>query len=135
MKQKVLEFINIVGVGDQPGKLELSAIAEKEYEEYDYSAFEANSNAYDPEYLSYDDLHAGGDLCALGKGKGKGKGCFKCGEQGHIALNCPHKGAWKGGGKGFGKSSLTNFYAQKGFPFKGKGKGKSSEVPPHITCF
>lgn len=39
-----------------------------------------------------------------GKGKGKGKGsvCWNCGQQGHIARNCPNKG----NGKGYGKSQF-----------------------------
>jgi len=65
-----------------------------------------------------------------GKGKGKGKGttCWTCGQQGHIARNCP-----KGAGKGFKGKGQFNGTCHNCGKFghraaecrsKGKGKGK-----------
>ncbi len=92
---------------------------------------------------------------AWGKGKSKGKGkkgfqCFNCGEEGHIAAECPNpftgecwncggkghtaiqcwsKGKGKGGGKKGKPDSTSSWPVGKGPWQKGWGKGKQKGTP------
>ena len=118
LKKVVLEFTNNVARGPSP--MQIGGLNQQENPE-------SMQNSLDTEQEQF--------VGAFGKGTQ----CYACGEYGHIAKGCPHKGK----GKGKGQEAKGKGFDRDGYKGKGKGKfggmnfgkGQGKKGPMFGTCW
>jgi hypothetical protein len=113
MKRKAMEYILMMSESEEPKKKEFAGSLDEDSKE--------EPSEEDKDWEKWEEY-----VQSL---YGFGEKCFECGEFGHYARECPHKGKGKGGnkGKGKGKGGVGKGSFGGWPPGKGKGKGKGSD--------